>query len=44
MSRTKRKSYTGSKAIDKQCRGGGVCPACASAMKYKLLRTASDRT
>jgi hypothetical protein len=28
MSRSKKKPYTGAKAIDKSCRGGGDCPHC----------------
>jgi len=38
MSRTKRKPYTGSKAVDPQCRGHGGCTACASARKYKVMK------
>ncbi len=28
MSRTKKKPYTGAKAVDKDCRGHGACPWC----------------
>lgn len=36
MSRTKRKAYTGSKAIDKSCRGKrGSCPTCSENRQYK---------
>jgi len=36
MSRTKRKPYTGSKAVDKSCRGKrGSCPTCSENRQYK---------
>ena len=36
MSRTRRKPYTGSKAVDKTCRGKrGSCPTCSENRQYK---------
>lgn len=35
MSRTKRKAYTGSKAVDKSCRGHGDCPYCKGNREHK---------
>lgn len=40
MSRTKRKPYTGSKAVDTSCRSHGNCPACARARKAKDAKRA----
>jgi hypothetical protein len=36
MSRTRRKPYTGSKAVDKSCRGKrGSCPTCSENRQHK---------
>ena len=36
MSKTRRKAYTGSKAVDKSCRGKrGSCPTCSENRQYK---------
>ena len=35
MSRTHKKDYTGSKAIDSSCRSHGDCPACSGSRKHK---------
>ena len=36
MSRTRRKPYTGAKAVDKSCRGKrGSCPTCSENRQYK---------
>ena len=36
MSKTRRKAYTGSKAVDKTCRGKrGSCPTCSENRQYK---------
>ena len=40
MARTKRRPYTGSKAVDKSCRGGGDCPHCAANRRTKILKAA----
>ena len=36
--KTRRRPYTGSKAIDRSCRGGGDCPACAGSREHKNKR------
>jgi hypothetical protein len=36
MSRTRKKAYTGSKAVDKTCRGKrGSCPTCSENRQHK---------
>lgn len=35
MSRSNRKPYTGSKAVDPSCRGHGCCPACKGNREHK---------
>jgi hypothetical protein len=40
MSRTTRKPYTKSKAVDSSCRSHGSCPWCGNARKYKQARQA----
>ena len=36
MSKTRRKAYTGSKAVDKSCRGKrGSCPTCSENRQHK---------
>lgn len=35
MSRTRKRPYTGSKAIDASCRNHGSCPWCKSNRTYK---------
>lgn len=42
MSRTKKKPYTKSKAIDKQCRNHGKCPYCQANRKYKYDKLKED--
>jgi hypothetical protein len=36
VSRTTKRSYTGSKAVDGSCRGHGSCPWCKRAREYKV--------
>jgi len=38
MARTKRKPYTGSKAVDASCRSHGSCPWCKEGRKAKVER------
>lgn len=38
MSRTTKRSYTGSKAVDGSCRGHGSCPWCKRAREYKVKK------
>ena len=39
MSRTRRKPYTGSKAVDKTCRGKrGSCPTCSENRQHKNIK------
>ena len=38
MSRTKKKKFTGAKAIDKQCRNNGSCKWCIGNRTYKHLK------
>ena len=39
MSRTRRKPYTGSKAVDKSCRGKhGSCPTCSENRQHKNIK------
>ena len=45
MSRTYKKAYTKSKAVDATCRGGGSCPACKNNRihKFEKQQLASDK-
>jgi hypothetical protein len=38
MSRTKKRNYTGSKAVDSSCRSHGSCPWCKRAREYKAKK------
>jgi glutaredoxin len=38
MSRTKKRNYTGSKAVDSTCRSHGSCPWCKRAREYKVKK------
>jgi len=38
MSRTHRKDYTGSRAIERSCRSHGSCPWCACKRRAKFMR------
>jgi len=38
MSKTRKKPYTGSKAVDSSCRNHGSCPHCEAARKHKVKR------
>ena len=40
MSRTKRKPYSGAKAVDVTCRSHGSCPHCENGRKHKKERQA----
>lgn len=43
MSRTKKKAYTKSKAIDKSCRNHGSCPWCYKNRMYKHLKKLNNK-
>ncbi len=38
MSRTKKKKFTGAKAVSRQCRNNGSCPHCRENRLYKHLK------
>ena len=38
MSRTKKKKFTGAKAVSRQCRNNGSCPHCRKNRLYKHLK------
>ena len=38
MSRTKRRPYRGSKAVDTSCRSKGSCPVCGQTYRYKQAK------
>lgn len=41
MARTRRRSYTGSKAVDGSCRSHGSCPWCQNTRKHKVKKRMS---
>lgn len=38
MSKTKKKKFTGAKAVSRQCRNNGSCPYCRKNRLYKHLK------